>query len=139
MSYAEKDEFIVTYVMITNDAAFQSVVQVEFEAFHDENITIVLNWAQGDNEFYSASIVPSVPMLLGTGSTTIQLTLQYNTHYRVSIVAFLCEYNTTDVVDLYYGKELNHMHRQYYFVHKLSYNIIIHILYRHIFGYHMSS
>ena len=82
------------------------MIQVESEAFHDENITIVLNWAQGDNEFYNASIVPSVPMLLDTGSTTIQLTLQYNTHYSVSIVAFLCEYNTTDVVDLYYGKKI---------------------------------
>ena len=87
------------------------MVQVESEAFHDENITIVLNWAQGNNELYTASIVPSVPMLLDTGSTTIQLTLQYNTHYSVSIVAFLCEYNTTDIVDLYYGKELNHMHQ----------------------------
>ena len=88
------------------------MIQVESEVFHDENITIVLNWAQRDNEFYSASIVPSVPMLLDTsGSMTAQLTLQYNTHYSVSIVAFLCEYNTTDVVDLYYGKELNHMYQ----------------------------
>ena len=81
------------------------MVQVESEEFHDENVTIVLNWAQGDNEFYNASIVPSVPML-HTGSTTVQLTLQYNTHYSVSIVAFLCEYNTTDVVDLHYGKKI---------------------------------
>ena len=82
------------------------MVQIESEVFHDENVTIVLNWAQGDNEFYNASIVPSAPMLLDTGSTIIQLTLQYNTHYSVSIVAFLCEYNTTDVVDLYYGKKI---------------------------------
>ena len=79
------------------------MVQVKSEEFQSENITIVLKWAQGDNEFYNASIVPSVPVLY-TGSTTIELILQYNAPYSVSIVAFLCEYNTTDVIDLHYGK-----------------------------------
>lgn len=83
------------------------MVQVKSEEFHGENVTIVLNWAQENNEFYDASIIPSVPMLR-TGGTTIELTLQYNTRYSVSIVAFLCEYNTTDVIDLHYGKEFKY-------------------------------
>lgn len=44
------------------DAAFQSMVQVVSEEFESETITIVLKWAQGDNEFYNASIVPYVPI-----------------------------------------------------------------------------
>ena len=52
------------------------MVQVVSEEFESETITIVLKWAQGDNEFYNASIVPYAPMLY-TGSTTIKLTIQY--------------------------------------------------------------
>ena len=85
------------------DTALQTVVQVKSEEFQNENISIVLNWEQGDNEFYNASIVPSVPILY-SGSTSVELILQYNTHYSMSIVAFLCKYSTTNVVDLQYGK-----------------------------------
>ena len=99
-SYSE----IVTYcIRAYIVAAFQSVVRAESEQFQDENVTITLNWAQGDNEFYNASIIPHVP-IFHIGNTAIQMMLQYNTQYSVSIIAFLCEYNTTNVVELHYGK-----------------------------------
>ena len=86
------------------NAAFQSVVQIQSEEFQDENVTIILNWAKGNNEFYNASIILNVPMHYKSGNTTVELTLQYNTPYSVSIMANLCDYNTTDVIDLHYGK-----------------------------------
>ena len=89
--------------IVNTDAAFQSVVRIESEQFQNDNVTIILNWAQGDNEFYNTSIIPCVSMF-HIENTTIKLTLQYNTMYSVSIVAFLCEYNTTDVVELHYSK-----------------------------------
>ena len=79
------------------------MVKVDSEKFKSENVTIILKWAQGDNEFHNVSVYPYVPIHY-IGSTTIELTLLYNVQYNVSIVAYLCEYNTTDVIKLLYGK-----------------------------------
>ena len=83
--------------------AFPTTIEVESEEFQSENVTITLKWAQGDNEFYNVAVVPHMPVQY-TGSTTLELTLLYNIQYNMSIVAFLCEYNTTDIIELLYGK-----------------------------------
>ena len=84
--------------------------KVESEQFQSENVTIILNWAQGDNDLYNIRVNPYLPIHF-IGSTTAELILLYNVQYNVSIIAFLCEYNTTDVIELLYGKSQSNINK----------------------------
>ena len=85
------------------DAALQTEVEVLSERFQSENVTVTLKWVQGVNDFYNVQVVPPVYMYYND-STTVELTLLYNILYSVTIIAYLCEYNTTDVTEFLYGK-----------------------------------
>lgn len=67
-----------------------------------------MDWTQESNVTYNVSIFPQKSKAVERlGSSSVQLTLLYNTHYNVSIVAMLtrCE-KTTTFIPLHYGEIL---------------------------------
>ena len=82
--------------------AFPTIIKVESEHFQSENVNITLNWTQANNEFYDIDVIPRAPTHYAE-STTVELTLLYNVHYNINIVAFLCEFNRTNTIEFLYG------------------------------------
>ena len=69
-----------------------------------DNITVTAEWAKLAGVAYNASVSPPVPMTYN-GSTSLQLLLQYNTEYNLSVVTVaLCGDNATTVITLHYGE-----------------------------------
>ena len=58
------------------------------EHYEADNVTVTVEWDQlGHVTYgYSARVTPLAPLMF-TGSTSVQLILQYNTEYNLSIVA----------------------------------------------------
>ena len=89
--------------------AAPSNVIINISEFFDTNSVIAtLEWTQQNDVTYNVSIFPqisiaSVEML---GGSSVQLTLLYNTHFNVSIIATRCE-TTTTVFQLHYGEILS--------------------------------
>ena len=75
-----------------------------------EHVSIILEWSR-QNFFYSYNIVvePQAELTFN-GSTTVQLTLSYNTQYNVGVVAtHLCGHVSSVVtsIELYYHGKLS--------------------------------
>ena len=104
--------------------AAPSNVIINISEFFDTNSVIVtLEWTQQNDVTYNVIIFPqisiaSVEML---GGSSIQLTLLYNTHFNVSIIATRCE-TTATIFPLHYGEIFNIICSSSYI-----YIIIIHI------------
>ena len=76
---------------------------VQYEA---ESVTVTVRWTQAQQLYitYSAKVIPLVPIMF-TGSTSCQLTVQYNVKYNFSIVAAApCRPNATAFIALEYGE-----------------------------------
>ena len=89
--------------------AAPSNIMVNFSEFFGTNSVIAtLGWTQQNDVTYNISIFPqiSVANIKMSGSSSTQLTLLYNTHYNVSIVATRCE-TTTTIFPLHYGEILS--------------------------------
>ena len=76
------------------------------EFFGINSVTATMDWTQENNVTYNISIFPQISTAVEwLGSSSVQLTLLYNTHYHVSVVATLthCE-KTTTFIPLHYGE-----------------------------------
>ena len=93
--------FLIMYAAPSN-------VMVNVSEFFDMNsIMATLEWTQENDVTYNISIFPQILVanIKMSGSSSIQLTLLYNTYYNVSIVATRCE-TTTTIIPLHYGEML---------------------------------
>ena len=74
------------------------------EEFGADNVTVTVEWTQEEGAMYRIIIVPQEPMTF-TGDSSIQLTLLYNTNYRVSVEAALpCQHQAHGHIMLFYGE-----------------------------------
>ena len=72
-------------------------------SFRNDCVAVSLQWAEENGVLYYADVTPQVPMLIG--NTSIQLIVQYNTQYNVSILPSLCgQNNTATVIELKFSK-----------------------------------
>lgn len=79
------------------------ITAVEYET---ENATAFIEWIPEHRTSYSVSVEPQVNVT--SLLSNAQLTVPYNTHLNVSIMATLCEqYTTTTFVEIHYGESLN--------------------------------
>ena len=74
------------------------IVKEHYEA---ENVTVTMEWDQPVHVTHGYSI-PLAPLMF-TGSTSIQLTLQYNTEYNL-IISVACRETVTVPSALNYGE-----------------------------------
>ena len=68
-------------------------------------VCVILEWIEEDSIPYSYDIITSPPLeVTFNGSSTIQLTLSYNTLYNVSVVGThpCVELSVTSFIELYY-------------------------------------
>ena len=66
-----------------------------------------LQWNKEDNVTYNATITPqSLGSLMFNDSTSVHISIQYNTIYNVNITATsaLCGQGMTNLVQLHYGE-----------------------------------
>ena len=73
------------------------------EFFGINTVTATLEWTQENDVIYNVSVFPLETTETLEGSASLQLTLRYNTHYNVSVVATRCGKSTT-LIPLHYGK-----------------------------------
>ena len=70
-------------------------------------VMIIVEWTQWEGVSYNITIVPMVPMIY-TGSTSVQLTVSYNTKYNVSLEgSTVCQSIGSSSITLFYGKSLD--------------------------------
>ena len=91
-------------IIIIMYAAPSNVVVNISDFFGINSVTATLEWTQENDVTYNVSIFPLVTVETSEGSS-VQLTLLYNIHYNVSIVATRCGKSTT-IITLHYGKIL---------------------------------
>ena len=78
-------------------------MNISEEHFEADNITITVEWAQQVGVVYATTVLPMVPLMF-IGSTSLRLTIPYNTEYNFSVEAVgPCRSNTTAVIRLRYG------------------------------------
>ena len=76
------------------------------QEYKDDNVTVTVEWIQHVYTVNEVTVVPLVP-LMSTGSTSRQLTIQYNTEYNLSLEATApCRPNAITFIILNYGKVL---------------------------------
>ena len=90
------------------------------EEFGRDRVTVSVEWTSTkelENSFeshvsYGVSIKPSTDVtIVKIDTTRANMTVSYNVRYNVSVVAVFCDQmNTSDVIELMYGKKLD----QYY-------------------------
>ena len=79
-----------------------------FEEYSAENVTVTMymEWLQQLGAVYNVSvhILPLAPSMIN-GSSSVQLVLEYNTEYNISVVALgPCGVNATAAITLNYGE-----------------------------------
>ena len=86
-------------------AGYPSTLQVIKEEFlKARNIFVVLEWNQENGVSYHVVTVPVevTPKMVNIAS--VELTLHYNTHYNVGVIASLCgQNNVSNIMELHYG------------------------------------
>ena len=96
MLYMHNDNIGIQYTPILS-------ISEEYKA---ESVIVTVRWTQPQQllVIYSAQVVPSVPIMYN-GSTSCQLTIQYNVQYNLSVVAATpCRPNATTFSILNYGE-----------------------------------
>ena len=74
------------------------------EEYLAENVTVTVEWIQQLGAVYNTSVFPSASLMFN-GSSSVQLVLEYNTEYNISVVAVgPCGVNATAVITLNYGE-----------------------------------
>ena len=79
------------------------------EYYEAETVTVTVEWVEKVGAVYSASISPMDQVLViineSTLNLSVQLVLEYNTEYNLSVVAIPpCGANATASITLYYGE-----------------------------------
>ena len=78
------------------------------EYYAVENVTVTVEWAEEVGALYSARISPMDQVLIineSTLSLSVQLVLEYNTEYNLSVAAISpCGANATASITLHYGE-----------------------------------
>ena len=79
-----------------------------FEEYRADSIAVIIEWTQWKGVSYNITmIVPMVPVIY-TGSTSVQLTVSYNTKYNVSLEgSTVCQSIGASNITLFYGKSLD--------------------------------
>ena len=78
---------------------------VSEEYYGVDNVIVTAEWAQQAGvSNYTTRISPVAPSALSIGSTSLQLTLLYNTEYNLSVVAVTPCGNATSFIRLHYGE-----------------------------------
>ena len=76
------------------------------EEYRADGVSVVVEWTQQEGVSYNVTIIPMVPMIY-TGSTSVRLTVSYNTEYSVSLEAStICQSIVSSNIILFYGKSL---------------------------------
>ena len=79
-------------------------IVVTSEEFGADNITVTVEWTQQEGVTYHIIVVPEIPMNF-TGESSIQLILQYNINYNLSVKSVLpCQYQAHSHVQLFYSE-----------------------------------
>ena len=80
---------------------------IHYEA---DNVLVMLDWTPQEGVSYNVTTIPRAAIVL-TANTSVQLALEYNTQYNVSILATSCEQSFATIVDhdLKFG-EFMHVH-----------------------------
>ena len=74
------------------------------EEYSADNIIVTVEWAKLEGVAYNATVSPLASVMFN-GSTSVQLVLQYNTEFNLSVVAVIpCGTNVAAVITLNYGE-----------------------------------
>ena len=77
-------------------------VNTSVEYGTDGNATVYIEWIPETHTSYKVSVEPQVSVTFRLSNA--QLTVPYNTHFNVSIMATLCkQYTTTTIIGIHYG------------------------------------
>ena len=69
------------------------------------NATVFLEWIPKSHTYYNVSAEPQLEVNVTSLLSNAQLTVQYNTHYNVSIMATLCgQYTSATTIEIHYGE-----------------------------------
>ena len=86
---------------------FSDLVMVSTsEEYRANNVKVIVEWMKQEDVSYNVSIVPQIP-IISTGTTSIHLTVLYNTEYNMSVEATsLCQNreSTHIQLSLFYGE-----------------------------------
>ena len=91
---------ILVYTLIDN----YTLTLMDISEFSADNVTVTVEWIQQVYTTYDITVVPLVPIEF-TGNTSCQLTIPYNTEFKLTVEAAApCRPNTTAFITLNYGK-----------------------------------
>ena len=91
---------------MTSIGQYALMLRTTSEEYSADNIIVTVEWIQQVGAVYnSSSILPQAPLMFN-GSSSVQLVLQYNTEYNLSVMAIIapCGVNATGFVTLNYGE-----------------------------------
>ena len=84
--------------------------------FGNDNVTVIVEWTKEDHVSYHVEVVPQVLEGYYDEDATVQMvqvTVDYNIHYNVRVLATICGESSIDVIEIYYGQTpTNTRHRQ---------------------------
>ena len=72
------------------------------EEFLVNNVTVAVEWARQVGAVYFITVLPPVPVI-SSGSSNLQLLLEYNTEYNLSVIVVTPCGNVTTFAALNYG------------------------------------
>ena len=83
--------------------------------FGNDNVTVIVEWTKEDHVSYHVEVVPQVLEEYYDEDASVemvQVTVDYNVHYNVSVLATLCGESSIDVIEIYYGQTPTNIHKQ---------------------------
>ena len=81
-------------------------MNISEEQYEVDNVMVTVKWAQQVGITYAIEVSPWVPLIFN-GSTSLQLTISYNTDFNLSVEAIApCRDIITVSIRLQYGKIL---------------------------------
>ena len=98
---------LLTLQCIDQLQQYPLMVHVHTEEYSVNNITVTVEWTQQIGAVYESSVLPPAPLEF-IGSSSVQLVLEYNTVYNLSVVAVNIApcggYTETSFIALDYGE-----------------------------------
>ena len=74
------------------------------EGYSADNVNVTVKWTQQAGVVYYFRVLPLAPLMFN-GSSSVQLVLEYNTEYNISVMAVgPCEVDATAAISLSYGE-----------------------------------
>jgi hypothetical protein len=73
--------------------------------YSSNNVTVVVEWIQQVGAVYNSSVLPPAPLEFN-GNSSVQLVLEYNTTYNLSVTMAVapCDVSTETFIVLSYGE-----------------------------------